>query len=126
MAEFSEDNSRFDMGIYQAVLDENTDVKSDVTIIAEGDIVCDEINSNEDEDESDYIQITSEFLLNCNLNEDSSVLDVNSDLSGKDIPNLEELIELVINQTQCSKSAARTALIEGEGDIIFAILKVTD
>lgn len=53
---------------------------------------------------------------------DDSVADQDLD----EIPNLEELIIFVVNQTSCTKFAARRALINSKGDVIDAILKVTD
>ena len=64
------------------------------------------------------------------IDEDSPDLDNNLNLSSQqnnyeEIPNLEELIKLVVNQTMCSEVAARRALISSKGDVIESILKVT-
>lgn len=73
------------------------------------------INSNYDSSSDDQ---SSEISFD---EQDDSV--ANQDLN--EIPNLEELIIFVVNQTCCTKFSARRALINSKGDVIDAILKVT-
>lgn len=90
---------RFNMGIYQ-INEQNTDI---MTSELEN---CDET-----------------YEIYDNIDNESNNQDPTNDV---EIPNLEELIKLVVNQTACSETAAKRALILCEGDVICAILRVTD
>jgi len=134
-------NPRFHMGVYQVTLNDNSCVQDDnknvmTSQLDDCSILCDETNLNGNF--SEYMPYNEVDLTECDdsfnyseyVVDNSSALCIESsscqDLTGEDIPNIDELIKLVINQTMCSEAAARKALISCEGDIICSILRVTD
>jgi NACalpha-BTF3-like transcription factor len=70
---------------------------------------------------------SSEIDDSCDQSSEISCDEKQDSIADQDeIPDLEELIMFVVDQTCCTKLSARRALINSKGDVIDAILKVTE